>query len=43
LKGGHCNCCSPRTTGHGPELPRAAMNSRGNPSGLVRVKPRCSD
>jgi hypothetical protein len=38
LKGGHCcNCCSPRTTGHGPELPRAAMNSRGNPSGLVRV------
>jgi hypothetical protein len=29
-------CCSPRTTGHGHELPRAAMNSRGEryPSAL---------
>jgi hypothetical protein len=30
------DCCSPRTTGHGHELPRAAMNSRGEryPSAL---------
>src|SRR4029453_17295456 len=29
-------CCSPRTTGHGHELPRAAMNSRSEryPSAL---------
>jgi hypothetical protein len=29
-------CCSPRPTGHGHELPRAAMNSRGEryPSAL---------
>ena len=29
-------CCSPRTSGHGHELPRAAINSRGEryPSAL---------
>jgi len=31
-------CCSPRTSGHGHELPRAAINSRGEryPSALCR-------
>jgi hypothetical protein len=33
---GEGTCCSPRTTGHGHEFPRAAMNSRGEryPSAL---------
>jgi hypothetical protein len=36
LAGFGITCCSPRTTGHGHEFPRAAMNSRGEryPSAL---------